>query len=613
MTAKRIGVSALLALAVLAGLAGLWLLAPEPALAQSRARVVLDIDDSDSVVAPGSDLDVHIWVRNASTSLTYSLRFFHAVGGPALIDPGTKLATDPEEPDLTGTLVYVTSVRLVVPLGSPSSNATLSAMIDVAGQDSLELGTATLIIGDAGDPVDAGKISSAIEEFAKSGTRSSTSQRSSGTVYLKLEALNGRGKLTNDRDVKSIIITATGGLLSANGETATHEHFIQFADDSADAPDADALTEFTIKPIDRKPVHIDVYAYVIGEDGSVQSNTLGVNFAGQADTLQAGPPSGTLAARHGSVRIAISGLDSDDNRDTLSTSQILVDRHPVRGPEGADLDLLTISKKSCGSSDRDCEKGDVVLIVTSTDDEGAQAEHGIYEIEFELKDDPDEALYTTLALVVGEPTEMTLELLDGGDPAVRRIFTTTGRGAYEYGAGQPEQLIVASTQTVYAAATLLDEEGVLVSNTSTSVTGDGVKFQIVGALTVTLFSSREVEIIDGVAYVRFLVAGDEGRALIIATSRDLEGIASIVAQEKARFGLDGLIKIGAADYTTWIGANDVRVSELYPLLKARGINSVHLWLSGEQRWLAYAVVEDAAIPGSVDFLITYGDTLWLGG
>ena len=86
-----------------------------------------------------------------------------------------------------------------------------------------------------------------------------------------------------------------------------------------------------------------------------------------------------------------------------------------------------------------------------------------------------------------------------------------------------------------------------------------------------------------------------------------------MAQEKARFGLDGLIKIGAADYTTWIGANDVRVSELYPLLKARGINSVHLWLSGEQRWLAYAVVEDAAIPGSVDFLITYGDTLWLGG
>ena len=152
-----------------------------------------------------------------------------------------------------------------------------------------------------------------------------------------------------------------------------------------------------------------------------------------------------------------------------------------------------------------------------------------------------------------------------------------------------------------------------VSDTSTSVSGDGVRFQIVGALTVTLFSTREVEIIDGVAYIRFLVTGEEGSALIIPTSRDLEQIASIVAREKSRFGLDGLIKVQADDYTTWIGANTVRISEIYGLLQARGITSVLLWLSGEERWLRYAVVQDAAVPGSLDFLITYGDTLWLSG
>ncbi len=618
MTAQRIGATALLALAVLVGLGGLWLLSSQPAQAQTRARVVLDIDDSDDVVAPGSDVDVHIWVRYGVASNAYSLRFFHAGDGPTVIGEATERTPQPEEPDLTGALIYVASVRLAVPLGSPDGKATLSAMVDVAGKDSLELGQATLTIGDAGDPVGSARISSAIKAFARTGARSSTSQFSSGMVYLKLETLNSRGKITNDRDVQSIIITATGGIVSRRGPGTTEasweqsDHFIQYSDEQTDElRQADALTEFTVKPLGRKPVHIDVYATVIGADASVRSSILEVNFAGQADSLQVGAPSGTLAARHGSVRIPVSGLDSDGNRDNLGTSSVLAEI--TEGPEGADLAMLSLGQSSCTSSQRDCELGDVILLVTSTKREGEQAEHGTYAIEVKLKEDEEETVYTTAVHVVGEPVAMTLELLDGGDPAVRRIFTTTGRAGYEYGAGEPEQLIVDSTQTVYAAATLRDEDGVLVSDTSTSVSGDGVRLQIVGALTVTLFSTREVEIIDGVAYIRFLVAGDEGRALIIATSRDLEGFASIVAREKSRFGLDGLTKVQADDYSAWIGANTVRISEIYGLLQARGISSALLWLSGEQRWLRYSVVGDAAIPGSVDFLITYGDTLWLSG
>ena len=624
-TAKRIGVSALLALAVLAvlgGLAGLWLIASEPALAQTRARVLIEIDDSDGVVSPGDDLDVHVWVRyGLMPSDTYSMRFFHAANGPVVIGQGTKLTPEPDAPELTGTLgtlIYVASVRLVVPLGSPVGTATLSAWVDVRDADPLDLGTATLTIGDAGDPVGSARISSTIVEFAETGTRSSTSLRTLETAYLKLETLNSRGRLTNDSDVQSIIITATGGIVSRRGPGTTEanweqsDHFLQYSDEQTDElRQADALTEFTVKPLDRQPVHIDVYATVIGADASVRSSILAVNFAGQADSLTIGAPSGTLAARHGSVRIPVSGLDSDSNRDNLGTSSVLAEI--TEGPEDADLAMLSLGKSSCTSSQRDCELGDVILLITSTKREGEQAEHGTYAIEVKLREDEDETVYTTVVQVVGEPVTMTLELLDGVDPAVRSIFTTTGRGNYVYGAGEQEQLIVASTQAVYAAVTLRDEDGVLVSDTSTSVSGDGVRFQIVGALTVTLFSTREVEIIDGVAYIRFLVTGEEGSALIIPTSRDLEQIASIVAREKSRFGLDGLIKVQADDYTTWIGANTVRISEIYGLLQARGITSVLLWLSGEERWLRYAVVQDAAVPGSLDFLITYGDTLWLGG
>ncbi len=371
------------------------------------------------------------------------------------------------------------------------------------------------------------------------------------------------------------------------------------------------LTEFTVESIDRQPIHIDVYAFVIGADGSVRSNTLVVNFAGQADSLTIGSPSGALAARHSSVRIPVSGLDSDGNRDDLSTANVLA--VITEGPEGADLTLLTIGKSKCSSSQRDCELGDVILSVSSTRAAGEQAEHGTYEIEVQLKDDPNDVVYTTEVQVVGEPVAMTLELLDGGDPAVRRIFTSTGRKDYVVGSGEPEQLIVGLTQSVYAAVTLRDEDGVLVSNTDTSISGDGVRFQIVGELSVSLFSTAEVEVIDDVAYTRFLVVGDEGSALIVATSRDLEGFAAIVAQEKSRFDLSGLTRDTAEDYTAWIGANDVRISDIYGLLQARGITSALLWLSGEQRWLRYSVVGDAAVPGSVDFLITYGDTLWLSG
>ena len=96
------------------------------------------------------------------------------------------------------------------------------------------------------------------------------------------------------------------------------------------------------------------------------------------------------------------------------------------------------------------------------------------------------------------------------------------------------------------------------------------------------------------------------RALIVASSGELEAHVVVVRESEAQFGLKGLINTEADDFSTWIAANTVRISDLYGLLQARGITAVHLWLSGEKRWLSYAVVEDAAVPGSVDYL----DYVW---
>ena len=614
-TAKRIGVSALLALALLGGLAGLWLIASEPALAQARARVLIEIDDSDSVVSPGDDLDVHIWVRYGldTPADLYSLRYFHAVNGPTVIDPATKRSVAPEEPDLTGALVYVASVRLTVPLGSADSKATLSALIDVKDSDPLELGTAILTVGDGGDPVGSAKISSAIEKFAETGTRSSTSQRSAGTVFLKLEALNGRGKLTNDYDIKSIFISATGGLLSANGSTATYEHFMEFTDDpSDDAPDANALTEFTISSLGRKPIHIDVDAIVIGEDGSARSNTLAVNFAGQASRIEALDPRGTLPAADGEVRLVVKGFDSADTADDITSRDITA--KVIAWPKDADPNGVRAMTpfRSCATSDTDCELGDVIVRVVTGDE---PADLGTYTVEVTLTDTA--VAYTTTAsvVVVGEPVFLLMELYGANATFAHTVFggETSGLLLYQPGQGESEQLIVAEVETVYAAAVLLDRFGQRIYNTDSHVSDDGVTFQALGSLEATQFDRGERELVRGLAYSRFLFVGGEGRALIVATSGDLEEHVVVVRESEAQFGLKGLISTEADDYSTWIAANTVRISEIYGLLQARGITAVHLWLSGEKRWLSYAVVEDAAVPGSVDFLITYGDTLWLSG
>lgn len=588
-------------------LAGLWIFstldAPD-AQAQSRARAVLEIVDSDDIVAPGDDVTVHVFVRSPDTTKTYELHFFHAVGGPAKINDGAKLMPEPEHPDENYTYHYVSTVELVVPLGSQHREATLSAVVqevDGTDRESLDLAVTKLTIGDAGDDLGDAEISSTYEDCEDSGPRSSTSLRTREKAYLKLEVLNSLGNPANDSDVNSAFITAAGAKITICGENTSVDHHMKIND-------ADAEIAFFLESIDRKPIHINVHAFAIGDDGSVRSNTLVVNFAGAADSLKVGEPAGTLAARHGKLRIPVAGLDSAGNRDNLTTA--VVQAELTDGPEEADLSLLTIGKSLCSRSERDCEEGDVVLLVSSPTAEDEEAAQGEYTLEVQLTTDPDETVHEVTIHVVGEPVSMTLELLDGANPAVREVFTAKGRAGYEYGSGESGQLIVGPTQTIYAAVTLSDEDGQLISNTSRSVSDDGIRFQVVGALNVNLLTTQEQEIVDGVAYIRFLVTGEEGRSLVLATSRDLQAHVAIVAQEQARFGLDGLTHRDPNHFSAWIAANDVPVADLYPLLQSRGIKAVWLWQANDKGWLLYAQVNGAPIPGATNYRITYGDTLW---
>ena len=179
------------------------------------------------------------------------------------------------------------------------------------------------------------------------------------------------------------------------------------------------------------------------------------------------------------------------------------------------------------------------------------------------------------------------------------------------GAGETEQLIVGEAQSVIAAVTLHDEDGERISTSNRNIRGDGVTFQAAGSLSVTRLSRSEQEIVEGVAYVRFLVVGDDGSSLRLAASRDSVAHVSMVGREKSRFGLDGFTRVERDNMTTWIASNTIRISEIYPKLQGRRIEALYLWHLEQKRWLRYAMVDDVPVPGSVDFAISYADTLWL--
>ena len=231
--------------------------------------------------------------------------------------------------------------------------------------------------------------------------------------------------------------------------------------------------------------------------------------------------------------------------------------------------------------------------------------------EVELTGTAEPVIVATEVVVVGEPVTLSLELLDGSDPAIKRIFTRTRLREYVPGSGETEQLIVGEAQSVIAAVTSHDEDGVRISTSNRNIRGDGVTFQAAGSLSVTLLSRSEQEIVGGVAYVRFLVVGDEGSSRLLTTSRDLVAHVSMVGREKARFGLDGFTRVERDNMTTWIASNTIPVSEIYPKLRARGIKTASLWHFEQKRWLSYAMLNDVPVPGSVDFAISYADTLWL--
>ena len=602
-------------------------------LKAASPKVDIVILDSDDLVGPDTEFEIEIWVRDADAGKTYTLRFLHAVGGPVVLDrDGLAGALANLSINGDGDLGPIVA-RLVIPLGTSHGKATLSAMVDVAGEPKpLPIAIATLEIGDPGDPIGSAVLRPSREGHSRSGPRISTSLRRGRTAYLELTVKNSLGKETNDYDVDSIIIVAGRADMGREADTpsASNRHTMRYGDESSLAP-ANAVTQFTLRPVSTDASHIDVYAIVIGVNGHARSNTLELNFAGDPAGLSAGEPSGNLAAVGGTVNIVVTGLDSVGNPTELDHRDIEVE--VVEGPDDADLSLIKAERPiRCPEAEPDddeeideeeqqrlaairaleCDEDQAVVSLTTSREEAAL---GRYRVEIGLSDIPVPAVTSVEIIVVGHPVFLSLEVYRESDPGAKTTFGQGAKGLLFFvpGQGEGEEVIADVGEVLIAAVVLRDQFGELVASSDPTVAGDGVSFDAAGSLEMLELDSRDQEIVRGVAVARFLVLGESGQGLLIASTAGLHDIVKVVAAAENVRDLTGLTSVGVDDLSVWIAPNQIQASALFPQLASRGATAIHLWLHGQRAWLTFApAVPNDPEPGT-DFSIQSGSILWITG
>ena len=612
--ARALVTRAVLALALLA--LALLALFVQPASA-SATEAVITFEDSDGIVGPGAELDVHVWVRDPQ-AIEYTLQFLHAVGGAFVLDSqngrGRQFSSRINQ---DGERVPTVTIRVVVPLGARHGESTISALVATADGETLPLVSRTLVIGDPGEPIGTAVIEPSSKRHEQDGQPISTSLRRGELAYLRLTVLNSLGNPTNDADVKSIILVAPQARLG-RGSARPHadaEHLLHFDDDSDDSSvSADATTLFSLVPISNDAAHITLYAMVIGADHSVGSNQLELNFAGAPARLEAEKLSASLAAVNGEIRVIVSGLDSVGGYTTVKSANVRAS--VVEGPGGAQLSRVRASDRQCRRSDVDCETDQVVVLLRTF---SSEASHGHYQVEIELSDAATPSSTRVEFIVVGEPVFLSLELYGSNDPIGRLLVDSGSHGLLFFvpGQGEADALVVSPGELVFAAAVLRDEFGELIAQSSPAVRGDGVTFQSPGLLELVQLDKGEQEIERGVATARLLVVGASGSATLIASTDQLDDSVQVLtadlASEAGRLGPGRLSHMRANSFVAWTGGTTGRASQVLDGLRRRGIVAIRLWRAEEMRWIIYTDISDDRPDAGPDFEIMPGDVLWLQG
>ena len=350
---------------------------------------------------------------------------------------------------------------------------------------------------------------------------------------------------------------------------------------------ADKIGTLILKPAGTATGTAEVTATVYSASGErFTTETREVTITGRATKFDIAEPTSTLYRTH----------TADDDRDKLVLATTATDG----GGNTVTGDALRSGAKITGPGNKNetskfetlsrNAKGQIEVQLKSTTTGTSALAVGTYKLEASigtgtgLKDAVEFTVVDKAAAEDGISVEF--------DPAVP---TTVGEE-------------VTATVTVQDAAGNAVADGTTVTVSASDSAGTGAALRLVG--------NSNPKTKNGTASVRMVTIGD-GLAIVTVTADGSVEVATVrsnaMSASQVR-GVEGLSRSDVNQFASWEPGNTVQASELFGELRSRGAGAIYRWDQATRAWLRYATdTSGRELPGSVNFQIARGDTLYIAG
>ena len=611
-----------------------------PIVEVQSASISLTIGDSDGAVDEDSELSVTVRLLNfaganedASTPNITALDYVRVSGE---LEDATNSA---------GNLNLTSGAwtgTIVIPDGTTPREYTVSTRVsfdhdtDIATDDRQVTQSRSFTVGDAGTNVAAASLSLANardDEPRRSGDSSVVETGSdaaeSGEVWLRLFSTNSLGGPSNPGDLTSVTVIGAGAKVTIHdaswnsalgtlvrapmpnafaGATGTnsartttihgafgHTAFIKV--EKAGAPP--------------KPGSVDIYAIVIGKDGSATSETVSVSFTGSGSTLDLGDAKSVSPGSK--TEFSISALDEGGSKAGVGQISFKVTDADGKRAEGkVDVELSTVGKSTATALD-DNPNAKAGLVSTKM-----TTPPGVYTVEVSIPSVSDSSATTTI-VVAGTADSVVLAAdPESGDAAEQAVIKVTATVTDENGANVADGTLVEFTVLGSSLAAIGPGHAPITTRTekqliNTAGPTEEPEFEE-RTLTITEGGAKTK---DGEVTVSFVVVG-AGTAVVDATTEggtasgvlrirtsDTEAADDAMPEEEASVACLSTL----SGFSTWSCGVDSSASEIFGLVSGRGATALHLW--NGSAWVRYSVVDGTMVPGSSDFMVTQYDTLYI--
>ena len=535
---------------------------------------------------------------------------------------GTTTWTCPVYINIGTTDTDKTAGQITIPAGTPDGTFTISANFTVDAKTNI---TAVL-------PITIGKVDEAASatfgpalnpgDPTISGDPAEkpypTEIAAGENTRLLLRILNSEGKPAGAGAVSAVLFTTNQGTLSllnpvgAVQSGGTCNLTCQVDVSKLNAANTGAIAIQVAHPGAGKSGIGTVRAQVLTSAGSGQLSIdpVAITFSGAASTLTISEAAtgvlnvNTASGAEGtddekdaretrdSIRLSVSATDASGNKADVPTAARST---TIKGPDGT---VVWRSSTATGTFEVRWPLQKAGATATSPDVDDLDSA-GNLQVEVDV-----DALAT--AKLAGGV--YTLEV-KAGSLTQTQTFTVSG-GVANIEFSEPDgELTLGGRFTL--TATFTDADGGAVPN------GTEVEFKEVqsSAAQVVVVVRKGTTTKDGEASATYQVV-NTGRVSIRAGAGDAGNITLItiteVAEEPAAptNPADSLTPKMPNEYSSWLGEGTTSASALLDGL-GDGFGTILRWYNGE--WLRYGVVDGRKIPGAVDFEVTTGAILWLGG